>query len=84
MVSIAKSEAEKESAGTIILNILKEMADLRLLKENVGFLFVTLSGFFVFAGYFIPFLFIPLRIKELGLEGGAWILSTIGEPYILL
>ena len=86
MVSVATNKTEDDTSCcknclNISLQILKEMADVKLLKENIGFLFITLSGFFVFAGYFIPFIYIPNRIKELGIDAtkGSWVLSIIGE-----
>jgi hypothetical protein len=91
MVSVATNKTEDETPCcknclNISLQILKEMTDVKLLKENIGFLFITLSGFFVFAGYFIPFIYIPNRIKELGIDAtkGSWILSIIGETKKML
>jgi hypothetical protein len=55
------------------------MINISLLKENMAFLLITLSGFFVFAGYFIPFLFIPRRAEELKISEYAWLLSIIGS-----
>ncbi len=85
MVSIATNKTEEtvsccKNCLNISLQILKEMTDLKLLKENIGFLFITLSGFFVFAGYFIPFIYIPTRVKELNIDPtlGSWVLSIIG------
>jgi predicted MFS family arabinose efflux permease len=72
-------DEEKTSCLSISLKILKEMTDVKLLCQNVGFLFITMSGFFIFAGYFIPFLFIPIRARdELGIQNYSLILSVIG------
>jgi hypothetical protein len=84
LISVAKSEMDlsESSCGknflTISINILKEMTNMSLLKENLAFLLITLSGFFVFAGYFAPFLFIPRRAQELKINEYAWLLSIIG------
>lgn len=83
MASIATNKTDEDSSCcknflSVTLQILKEMVDIRLLTQNMGFLFITLSGFFVFAGYFIPFIYIPLRITELQIENGSWVLSIIG------
>lgn len=60
------------------IGILKEMTNFSLLRENIPFLFVTLSNLFIFLGYFIPFLYIPLRAKELELAHHSYLLSIIG------
>jgi hypothetical protein len=85
LISVAKSEMDLSKSSScakncfsLSVNILKEMANMSLLKENLAFLLITLSGFFVFAGYFAPFLFIPRRAQELKINEYAWLLSIIG------
>jgi hypothetical protein len=84
LISVAKSEIDLSESScakncfTLSINILKEMGNMSLLKENLAFLLITLSGFFVFAGYFAPFLFIPRRAQELKINEYAWLLSIIG------
>lgn len=66
------------SCGSIAWNIIKEICNVGLLGQNFAFLLITLSNFFIFAGYFIPFLYIPIRAKELEIDNFALVLSIIG------
>ena len=52
-------------AWAVTMEIAKEISDLKLLTQNMPFLLITLSNFFVFLGYFIPFIYIPLVAKDL-------------------
>ncbi|RMZ94913.1 monocarboxylate transporter 2-like, partial [Brachionus plicatilis] len=70
--------SKKSGTGSLILNILKEMGNVSLLSKNIGLLFITLSNFFIFSGYFIPFLFIPIRAKQLDIADSSFILGLIG------
>lgn len=75
VLSLSRSRTEIDDSdssacarfGKMALNILKEMTNLSLLKENIGFLLITLSNFIIFAGYFLPFIYIPIITKELGI-----------------
>ena len=58
-------------AWAITVAIAKEISDLKLLTQNMSFLLITLSNFFVFLGYFIPFIYIPLVAKDLIKENPA-------------
>jgi hypothetical protein len=87
MMSVSKNvdnddEDEEASCCKRCLNIswsiVKEMANLGLLKENFAFLLIVLSNFFVFSGYFIPYIYVPVRAKELNITNYATILSVIG------
>lgn len=64
----------------IVINILKEMTDFRLLCQNVGFLLITISNFFVFTGYFTPFLYITKIARDNGIPSGqaSFLISIIG------
>ncbi len=72
---------EKNGCLRVTVGILKEMFDFKLLCQNTGFLLITLSNFFIFTGYFTPFLYI-VKIAEdkTGVSNGAasMLLSTIG------
>lgn len=59
--------------------MVKEMTDFKLLIENWRFLLITLSNFFVFTGYFTPFLFITKIAEDNGIPNAAFILSIIGN-----
>ena len=67
--------------GTIVLNIIKEVTDLKLLIENFAFLLIVASNLFIFLGYFLPFIYIPIRAMEINppIENFAWVLSIIGK-----
>ncbi len=67
-----------KSCLSVSWSILKEMGNLSLLKENFAFLLIVLSNFFIFSGYFIPYIYVPVRAKELGIANFALILSVIG------
>jgi cyanate permease len=64
----------------IVVGILKEMTDFRLLFQNVGFLLITLSNFFVFVGYFTPFLYITKISRDNGIAKAqaSFLISIIG------
>lgn len=64
----------------ISYGILKEMTDFRLLWKNLGFLLITLSNFFLFTGYFTPFLYITKLAQDNGFSKGqaSFLISIIG------
>lgn len=76
--TLTKKPFYKRGFFRVALDILREMTNFSLLRENKGFLLVTLSNFFIFLGYFIPFLYIPIRAKDLGLPNHSFLLSIIG------
>lgn len=67
-----------KSCLNISYNIIKEITDVKLITQNLPFFLITLSNFFVFFGYFLPYIYIPIRAKEINLESFSWILSIIG------
>ena len=80
-VSHAADDDEKSCCGrccSITWNILKEMGNISLLKKNMAFLLIVASNFFIFSGYFIPFIYVPLRAKELEIAKFSLILGLIG------
>ncbi len=62
----------------ISFSIIKQIFDLKLLCQSFMFFLITISNFFIFMGYFIPFLYIPIRAKEINLSNYGWVLSVIG------
>jgi len=62
----------------IVIGILKEMTDFRLLVQNFPFLLVTLSNLFIFLGYFTPFLFITKVADNNNIENSSLLISIIG------
>jgi predicted MFS family arabinose efflux permease len=76
-VEIEQKEA-KEPISKIIKSIVKETTNFKLLKENLGFFLITMSNFFVFFVYFIPFIYIPVRAQQLEIKNYPWIISIIG------
>ena len=75
----AETLKAKKSVKEILVSIVKNMTDFRLLRENSSFFLISLSNFFVFFVYFIPFIYIPVRARELGIENYPWIISIIGN-----
>lgn len=71
--------SKKNGTGNLIIGIIKEMGNVSLLSKNIGLLLITLSNFFIFSGYFIPFLFIPIRAKQLDIVDSSSILGLIGK-----
>lgn len=71
---------ERYSCLRITVGILKEMSDFSLLRHNLGFLLITLSNFFIFFGYFTPFLYITKIAEENGVskESASFLISIIG------
>jgi MFS family permease len=73
-----ETKKKKENCGQITLSILKNTANFTLLKDNFNFFLITMSNFFIFLVYFIPFIYIPVRAQQLGIDQYPWILSIIG------
>ena len=73
------NEETADDKQNVAVKILKEMFDLRLLWTNKIFLLAVLSQFVIFIGYFLPFIYIPIRGVELNIEGMSWVLSVIGK-----
>lgn len=71
--------AKKETTKEVVLKVLKEIGNFKLLKENKMFLMIFLSNFFSFLCYFTPFHYIPMRAENLGLKNFALIISIIGN-----
>ena len=66
----------------MVVDILKEMTDFKLLIQNFGFLLITLSNFFAFTAYFPPFLYLIATAKEYSPGSPypySWLLSIIGK-----
>ena len=62
---------------SIIIEIVKSIGDFRLLS-NIRFLLIVIANFFFAIGFFVPYIFIPLRAKELEMTEFAWLFSIIG------
>ena len=56
------------------------MFNFKLLCQNTGFFLITLSNFFIFIGYFTPFLYLNKLAIDAGHEASssAFLLSIIG------
>lgn len=77
ILSIKKEEKKQES---IIKQTLKEVGDFSLLFSNWRFLCATLSNFFIFSGYFLPYVYmdqIPLK-HGVDKDLAKWIVSVSG------
>ncbi|RNA31636.1 monocarboxylate transporter 3-like [Brachionus plicatilis] len=72
------AETIPKDKPNILIRILKEITNFSLLKENFAFLLIVSSGFFVFAAYYIPFIYIPIRAQELEIHDYAWVISIAG------
>ena len=75
----AEEEASQISCFQVVAQIFKETTNFKLLKESLPFALITFSNFFVFFVYFIPFIYIPIRAQQLGIDNYPWILSIIGN-----
>ena len=69
----------KNACLKLTVNILKETFNFRLLIENWRFLLITISNFFIFTGYFTPFLFITKIAQDNNIPNASFILSIIGK-----
>jgi hypothetical protein len=63
----------------ITISILKEMTDFKLLFQNWQFLLITLSNFFIFSGYFVPFMFITKIADDNKIDNSSILISIIGK-----
>lgn len=75
---VPEIKPKKPSPGATVAKIFKEMFNFKLIATNKLFLLIVLSNFFVFFVYFIPFIYIPIRAKKLGMTQYPWIISIIG------
>jgi hypothetical protein len=65
----------------IMVHITKDISNFKLLKQNRKFLLIAIANLFAFSGYFLPFIYIPIRAKELKIENISALLSVIGMLY---
>jgi hypothetical protein len=56
VVEPVKNNKKKEKCGQIVISIAKDTANFSLLKDNLNFFLITMSNFFIFFVYFIPFI----------------------------
>ena len=75
---IDENNSNKANCLTISLQVAKEALNFKQLLNNRMLLFVTISNFFIFFVYFIPFIYIPIRAEQLGITQYAWVFSVIG------
>jgi hypothetical protein len=61
-----------------MVDIFREMTNFKLLFENKQFALVTIANFFAFVGFFIPYIYIPIRAKELDIKNSSGVLMVIG------
>jgi len=78
IVSLKKEEEKQKKKENVFLSLFKEMTDFTLLYTNWRFLLITLSNFFVFSGYFLPFLFVAKVAALNGLTNPSFVISIIG------
>lgn len=79
IVSLKKEEEKPNKKDNVFLGLFKEMTDFTLLCNNWRFLLITLSNFFVFSGYFLPFLFVAKVAALNGLSNPSFVISVIGK-----
>lgn len=71
---------QKESFFRMMINILKDMANVSLMGKNVGLLLITLSNFCLFIGYFMPYRYLcSIAEKKAGMSDPTTLLSLIGN-----
>jgi len=72
---------ERNTFLRITIGILKEMTDFKLLIQNAGFFCITMSNFFLFTGYFTPFLYITKIAQSNGIPKAqaSFLISIIGK-----
>ncbi|RNA00648.1 monocarboxylate transporter 2 [Brachionus plicatilis] len=70
----------RERSG--IINLFKEIVNFSLLIENKSYACIAACNFFTFFAYFIPFIYIPIRANDLGIENYSWIIGVIGMANI--
>lgn len=75
-----EDEDKKLNATEIIIEILKEITNFKLLNQDFGFLLITISNLFIFTGYFAPFLYITKIAQDNGIskENASFLISIIG------
>lgn len=62
------------------LEILKEISNFKLLFQNAEFFYLTISNFFIFTGYFTPFLYLTkiAQSNNISKTQASFLISTIG------
>lgn len=78
--SIMSFKKETEKKESILKSTLKEICDFSLLFNNWRFLCATISNFFVFSGYFLPYIYMGEVPKENGVPAdlAKWVVSVSG------
>lgn len=78
IMSLKKETTEKKE--NILKSTLKEIGDFSLLLNNWRFLCATLSNFFIFSGYFLPYVYMGEVPKNNGVpkDLAKWIVSVSG------
>ena len=80
--SSEEPKVQRNKFVQMVIGILKEMTDFRLLIQNMGFLLITTSNFFAFVGYFAPFLYL-IEFTKFNIPNIAYspslLLSIIGK-----
>jgi hypothetical protein len=74
----ASSERKNLKVSQILINTLKEICDIKLIFKSWTMLLITLSNFFMFSGYFIPFIYIPKVADKNSIENSSYLIVTIG------
>jgi hypothetical protein len=81
-IKLKENCCQRNPAYKVLVDIVKEMTDFKLLGQNKQFLLVTLANFFMFAGFFVPYIYIPIYAKELEIKNYPIIMSIIGKIFI--
>ena len=69
----------KNKIAALVVKIAVEMIDFRILFKSPKLTLMCLSAFCHFFIYFIPFVFIPIRAKEVIGDSYPWVISVIGK-----
>ena len=70
---------KKNKFCQLSFDILKEMTNFSLLTQNAAFTLIVVSNFFLFSGFFLPYIYIRRIAKETTkMENSELLLVTIG------
>ena len=70
---------KKNKFCQLVIEIVKEMTNFSLLRENAAFALITISNFFTFTGFFLPYIYLTRVAKEkTEMDEAQYLLALIG------
>jgi hypothetical protein len=82
IMSINNIGKERSPFLQFVIDTIKQICDIKLIFQNWTVLLIALSNFFMFSGYFIPYIYIPKVADKNSIENSSFIVVIIGKTKI--